>query len=184
VADVCAFGHAGGTTGGPDAAPYCTLADGRYTISGLGPYEWPVQFIDTLGGHSWQWSGDRPTQQTAQLVRVRVGRTTKADAHLMTPATITGRVTDSAGQPLWGDITAFNAVTGDPVANYALTDENGNYQLAGIAGPQPVKLRVRSGMASSLVQWYRVSNAFATADQVHVPPGSAVTGIDFIVPTS
>lgn len=35
----------------------CTGEDGRYTIRGLGPYRWRVQFPDYTGAHAWVWSG-------------------------------------------------------------------------------------------------------------------------------
>jgi hypothetical protein len=181
VEGVCAFSHAGGTTGGPDQAPYCTGPDGRYTISGLGPYLWPVQFIDTIGSHTWQWSGDRPTQLTAKPVRVRAGQTTTENAHLGVGATISGRVTNTAGR-LPGTVFVYNAITGDMVAGWANTDENGNFQLAGVAGPQFVRVKFDDGVVNGTTGWYRHTQSFGSATPILVRPGATVSGIDFTVP--
>lgn len=181
VPAVCAFTHAGGTTGGPDSGSYCTKADGKYTINGVGPYVWPVQFIDTIDSHAWQWSGDRPTQLSSRPVTVQVGQITPLDAHLGPVATVSGRVTRADGQPpAQGFIQAYNAITGDPVANYALIDENGNYTLTGIAGPQFIRLEFQDGFAEGVIQWYRDSSGFDSADPVR--SGASVTGIDFVLP--
>jgi hypothetical protein len=186
VEGVCAFTHAGGTTGGPDQAPYCTGPDGKYTISGVGPYLWPVQFIDTIGHRAWQWSGDRPTQFSAQPVPVRAGQTTPLDAHLAAGATITGRITTTAGQPMTrGFLFAYNALTGDPVANYGLADENGNYQVDGIAGPQLIRINYDEGFAvGGRTGWYRSATSFGSANPLLVRPGGVRTGIDIVVPAA
>lgn len=183
VRGVCAFTHAGATTGGPDSGPYCTKADGKYTINGVGPYVWPVHFIDTIGTHAWQWSGDRPTQLTARLLTVQVGQTTPLDAHLGVTATVSGRITGADGQPLpVAAVQAFNALTGDPVANYAIADEQGNYRLAGIAGPQFLRVQVVNFDEDREEVWYRDAASFERATPVLVRSGAAVTGIDVVVP--
>ncbi len=181
VQGVCAFTHAGGTTGGPDQAPYCTGPDGRYTISGVGPYWWPVQFIDTMGSHTWQWSGDRPTQLTAKPVRVSVGQTTTEDAHLGAGATISGRITNTASRQE-GFVTVYNAITGDPVASHTTSDENGNFQLTGIAGPQFVRINFQDGFVNGTSGWYRHAPEFGSATPIPVRPSATITGIDFTVP--
>lgn len=184
VEGVCAFSHAGGTTGGPDQAPYCTGPDGKYTISTLGPYLWPVQFIDTIGSHAWQWSGDRPTQLSATPVRVQAGQAATLDAHLGATATISGRVTGSGGQQPLGFIQAYNALTGDPVSSFTINDEDGSYRLDGIAGPQFVRIQYIDHLATGPTRWFRDAATFRDANPVLVRSGGAVTGIDIVVPNA
>jgi Carboxypeptidase regulatory-like domain len=175
VEGICVRGFHGG-------AGDCTGPDGRYTINGLGPYLWPVQFIDEIGPHAWQWSGDRPTQLTAKPVRVRVGQTTTEDAHLRVTATVSGRVTDSHGRPVFGFVQAYNAITGDLVTHEAFPDEHGDFRLEGIAGPQFIRVRYSDGRIDVPVVWHRDASSFATADPVGVRSGAAVTGIDITMP--
>jgi hypothetical protein len=175
-------GRHGGTTGGPDQAPYCTKADGKYTISNLGPYLWPVQFIDTIGPHAWQWSGDRPTQLSARPVQVQVGQATTEDAHLGPIATVSGRVTGTSGRQPVGFVQAYNALTGDPAANYAIPDDNGNFRLDGIAGPQFVRIQYVDSFIDGPTSWFRDAATFGTATPVFARSAGTVTGIDIVVP--
>jgi hypothetical protein len=181
VAGVCAFPRA---HPGPEDVfdrPYCTKQDGKYTIDGLGPYHWPVEFVDVLGPHAWQWSGDQPSQLTARLIKVRIGQTATENARLAHANTVSGKVTAGTDSR---DLTAYNAITGDPVGSYTFPDTNGNYTLTNIAGNQPVKVRYREyrGQPEDYLQWYKDAKDFASARPILVRPGIPVKGIDFTIP--
>ncbi|HEV8557185.1 MAG TPA: carboxypeptidase-like regulatory domain-containing protein [Actinophytocola sp.] len=180
--DVCAFTHAGTPTGGPELT-YCTKTDGTYTINHVGPYVWPVQFTSTTGGYPWQWSGDQPTQLSARPVTIHIGQNTPLDAHLGPVATVSGRVTRADGRPpLQGVVKAFNAVTGEPVANDALIEQDGTYRLIGVAGPQFVRLEFLDAGGDRVTRWYRDSSSYESATPVPVRSGATVTGIDAVLP--
>ncbi|MBB4677424.1 hypothetical protein [Crossiella cryophila] len=55
-----------------------TNAEGRYTISFLGPYGWRVQFPDMKGDYAWQWSGAAPDRFGATQVRATASETTRS----------------------------------------------------------------------------------------------------------
>ena len=50
----------------------CADSSGHYTMSGLGPYAWPVNF--TAPGHAHQWSGGASSRFDAALVQVTAGQ--------------------------------------------------------------------------------------------------------------
>jgi hypothetical protein len=181
VAGVCAFpraGHAYG--GGPEDRPSCTKQDGKYTISGLGPYHWPVNFIDNYPGtHAWQWSGDQPSQLTAKLIKVHAGQTATENARLAEGNTVSGKVTATGAS---GYLKVYNAITGDAVGDNRFLDENGNYELKNIAGNQPVKVRYSQYNGQSYdSHWYKNAEDFGSARPILVRPGVPVTGIDFVI---
>lgn len=92
--------------------------EGQYTISGLGPYDWPVQFSHTYDDYTPVWSGGASDRKSATPVQTRVGAPGTADVALQ-PATVSLRlrVIDGAGQRYDGPLylTVFNARTGDYV---------------------------------------------------------------------
>jgi hypothetical protein len=100
-------GGAGGTEAQVAIGP-----DGRYTISGLGPYSWPLFFAAFQ--HAYQWSGGTPNRFLASGVRVRVGATTTYNQTVRRGSTLSARVVGPGGAPIdFGRITLQNAVTGD-----------------------------------------------------------------------
>jgi hypothetical protein len=91
----------------------CADATGRYTMFGLGPYAWPVNF--TAPGHAHQWSGGAANRFDATLVQVTAGQTTTLNAALGPE----GRIVDvrpGGTDPVGWFATAYNSVTGDIVS--------------------------------------------------------------------
>ncbi|MFI5906518.1 carboxypeptidase-like regulatory domain-containing protein [Dactylosporangium sp. NPDC051541] len=131
--DGCEWTTMGATTG----------ADGSYTLSGLGPYAWPVEF--THFDHQWRWLGNQASRLRAPKVTVTVGATAAVvDYKLYTGGgTITGKFTDAAGHPVDGDIVPFNSLTGDCVGygGWSAADSGGTYSVPQLAPLQSVKLR-------------------------------------------
>jgi hypothetical protein len=179
VENVCVYPYAIGAGSGPESGPNCTDASGHYTVTNLGPYKWPLEFVDYYGGHAWQWSGGAADQLDASTVNVRVGKMSTVNAQLAAPAHVAGTVHgDRADQT---SIFAYNALTGDEACAYAVTDQDGVYRLDGLAG-QRVKLAFRQ-YAPSATLWYRSAPDFASATAVRVLPGRTVTGIDVTFPS-
>jgi len=147
-----------------------TDADGRYTMSVLGPYKWPILFTDLGGRYAWQWTGGTPNRFLAAPVTVRSGGTTTANAKLQNKIKISGTVRDTAGAPIpFGRIIAYNAVTGDVVGVDDFTD--GRYALVLLA-PQVVKIRHEIVGANG---WYDRAADFAHAKAVTVPAAGTKT---------
>ncbi|HTJ32366.1 MAG TPA: carboxypeptidase-like regulatory domain-containing protein [Dactylosporangium sp.] len=119
--------------------PAVTGADGTYSLAGLGPYAWPVQFVQR--NYQWRWSGNAVNRHEATAVTVRPGRSVAANIKLRSTAggTLTGAVRDAAGNPVDAGVYAFDAVSGEAVQFGSGTPDGTPYTIALIA-PQPVKL--------------------------------------------
>lgn len=183
VARMCAYPYATGTDAGPEVGPHCSDAQGSYSISGLGPYWWPIEFVGEYSNrqYAWQWSGGRPNQLVARHVRVEVGSTATVDAALKPGATVRGRVLTTGGAPILGVVRAVNALTGDQAAAYAVVDDNGHYEIPSLAG-QFVRLSFEAAYPDYRTFWYRDATAFGSATPVWVPAGGTVENIDFAIP--
>jgi hypothetical protein len=125
---------------GGDGCPVATIADGTYTIAGLGPYAWPVEFVKH--DYQWRWSGNAVTRPEATTVTVRPGRSVAANIKLRTGGgTVAGFFHDAGGHPIDGAVLPYNAVTGEAVQFGGQAYGGGPYTIAMIAPQQSVKLR-------------------------------------------
>ncbi|MFC7482003.1 carboxypeptidase regulatory-like domain-containing protein [Luedemannella flava] len=106
-------GHGGG--GGAPGALVATDAQGRYTLTDLGPYDWTLFFRHRQ--YAAQWSGNVPNRLLADGVKVKVNTTTQYNVKLRKGTTLTGKVVASDGQPASARITVINAVTGDEMGS-------------------------------------------------------------------
>jgi len=143
-----------------------TDENGRYSFTGLGPYEWPLLFEQF--GYASQWSGGVANRLLATGVRVREGQTTTFDVRLTTGTTLTGTIRTQAGTPLDdGFLTAHNVVTGDYMG--AVFFVNGQYTLH-VLGPQLVRLQVQGSAGEQFYNhWYVDAADFEHATPVVVP---------------
>jgi hypothetical protein len=172
VSSVCAYPYAFDPRLGNDFGPRCSNSTGRYTISGLGPYAWPVLFTSApLFGQAWQWSGDVVDRFSARLVPVTAGTTTALDARVVTGGTVSGTVVDRSGSPVFASVNVYNSRTGDFAASSTTSQptEGSPFTVKGLA-TQQVKLEyVATGDC-----WYRNKTGFATATKVAVTAGANV----------
>ncbi|GGM34921.1 carboxypeptidase-like regulatory domain-containing protein [Dactylosporangium sucinum] len=117
-----------------DNCPGHSEPDGTYSIPGVGPYAWPVEFVGH--GYQWRWSGDAVNRRTATPV------TAVADAQLRTGGgTLTGTVTDASGHPVGAIVVAVDAATGEALTFGAGPEST--YTLTRIA-PQRIKVYYRT----------------------------------------
>jgi hypothetical protein len=182
IGRVCAYHFAFNPGQGGTSGPECSRsADGRYTVGGLGPYDWPIEFTIApfYGNYAWQWSGDRADRFAATLVRVRPSQTATLDAHMTAGGTLPGTVTNQAGVPQFGSIYVYNALTGDPAAwNFDTgSDPAGNFTVTQLA-TQPVK--VEYYVSGDTRCWYRNRSTFARATSVSVTAGAAAPPIALV----
>ncbi|MFV2022829.1 carboxypeptidase-like regulatory domain-containing protein [Micromonospora sp. LOL_023] len=141
---------------------------GRYTVTGLGPYRWALQFFGPRT--ATQWSGGVGNAMLARTVQVRSGQTVTLDQVLRAPTMVVGTVLVDE-LPSYSPVIAFNAVTGDVTG----VEYVGNtYQLPVLPG-QVIKLRCDCSYRS--IQWHPAAQTFTEAALVWV--GWTPVTIDF-----
>jgi protocatechuate 3,4-dioxygenase beta subunit len=164
-----------------------TGAHGRYTISGLAPGQYLIDFgcgVDAR--YADQWFNGAASASSADLVSAPVGRTAGINAVLQPAGSISGVVTNSAGRPLAGVcVSAVNAKASSSQlggligGNTPPTDSHGAYVVSGLAaGRYDVLFQPCEGSVRYAEQWYRQhgSTSFQTAVQVRM--GKGTSGID------
>lgn len=174
VGGVCVYPYAVDPRVGFAFGANCTKAAGTYTISGLGPYAWPLEFADARGRYAWEWSGGAPDRFAATKVRVRPNTQTPVDATLTPAGVITGRTLNQQGTPAFGYIYTYNARTGDIVDwTTPLPNGTGDYVINGLA-TQDVKIQYYVEVNC----WHRDAPDFASATPVHVTAGQTTASVD------
>jgi hypothetical protein len=140
-----------------------TDAQGRYTITGLGPYAWPVEFA-AAQTYAWRWSGGVASRKQATPVTVTAGRTATSNAKLTTGTLVSGTVTTAHGHPLTAFVVAVNSDTGDAAG--ALTDTGSQYGIPLL--PQTIRLTYRDADGAFGTLWYNHALDFEHATPVTV----------------
>ncbi|MEU4530416.1 carboxypeptidase regulatory-like domain-containing protein [Micromonospora ureilytica] len=145
-----------------------TDEDGRYTITGLGPYHWPVQFV--AAGLATVWSGGVGGRQQARPVRVRAHRTATLNQALPAGTPLSGAV--RVDELLtYGQVIAFDATTGDLAG---VADVGDSYALRLLPG-QRVKLRCDCAYTPPV--WHHDAAGFDAATAVRIRRAPVV--VDF-----
>jgi hypothetical protein len=121
-----------------------TDANGRYTITDLGPYAWPLFAMHA--GYAPQWSGGAGNRYTATPVTVVAGSSVTFDLNLKKGTTLGGTVTIAGTSITDGRVTAYNTVTGDPMGDI-FVNPDGTWSMAVIPG-QNVKLAYQLSLAT------------------------------------
>lgn len=150
----------------------CSRSDGTYTIKGLGPYKWPLEFASSRGDYAWQWSGGAADRFAARPVRVRPGATVTENAALVPNGSVSGRILGADGKPTFGYVYTYNARTGD-IVDWTTPDSNGQYTVNGLTSGK-VKIRYYTNTEC----WYRDAADFASATPIPVTAGQITGGVD------
>lgn len=171
IPGVCTYPYAFNPGQGNAPGRNCSTSEGRYTISDLGPYRWPVEFAPTrLSGYAWQWSGDVADRFSATMAQVTAGGVVETDANLVPGGTVAGTVTDGPVPVDAGYVWTYNARTGDIASPSPVNiDREGRFTLAGHR-TQKVYVEYRSLTAGC---WYAAAGPAATT--VEVTAGSTTT---------
>ncbi|MEV0728472.1 carboxypeptidase-like regulatory domain-containing protein [Polymorphospora sp. NPDC050346] len=154
-----------------------TDQNGRYTVRGLGPYAWPLFFMDHQ--HARQWSGGTANRMVAQKIQVTSGATATYDIRLKTGTVITGSIRDRAGQPVPDAyLMAHSALTQDIIG---IKWENGDTYEMRVLAPELVKVWALAYVDDQEVEfWYDNGTDFASARTVAVPAQGRT--LDLVVP--
>jgi protocatechuate 3,4-dioxygenase beta subunit len=92
--------------------------NGRYTFNNLGPYDWPI-FYHAFG-YAGEWSGNTGNRLESNPIGIKAGKTSTHNVVLGQGVTLSGVITDAAGQPLdefGARITVYNADSGDEIGS-------------------------------------------------------------------
>lgn len=108
---------------------------GRYTLTGVGPYRWPLVF--TTGDAPRQWSGNTGDRFQARTVEVVAGKTVTYNEALVAGATIKGKVS-RPGPVEYVRVFAYNAVTGDAIGD-SYSEGSASFEMS-VIGEQEVTL--------------------------------------------
>ncbi|QOC92427.1 hypothetical protein [Micromonospora craniellae] len=149
--------------------------DGRYTLTGLGPYQWPLYF--TGNGLASQWSGGTGDRRQASTVRVRAGRTVTLDQALTSGTALSGTVT-APDISHYAQVVAFHARTGDVVG---VADAGSDYTLRLLPG-QRVVLRCDCVYAPS--RWYPNADGIGGAQSLRVRATPLTADFDLTGPAA
>jgi hypothetical protein len=156
----------------------CGGSDGTFTITGLGPYRWPVGFSDPWTwayGVQWPGGADRRSAPTHQ---VRAGTVSEAGtARLTVGRTLSGSVRGPGGGAWPGSVqvSAFDARTGDLVG---MSPWSGGYAIPHLIGPS-IRLQTHAEGYGSF--WYENATDFPGGTDVQVGTGQD-TALDLVVP--
>lgn len=155
-----------------------TGADGTYSLPGLRPGSYRVEFRDmTARGYVTEYYDNTHAYNSATLVSVLATVTTSGiDARLTRGGSIAGKVTNGAGEALAGIFVSASADDGT-TGGYATTAADGTYTITGVAdGSYRISFSDPGGGYS--MQYYDHAVDWSSATHVTVADGAAVTGID------
>ncbi|MDG4781201.1 carboxypeptidase regulatory-like domain-containing protein [Micromonospora sp. WMMD961] len=146
-----------------------TDEQGRYTITGLGPYRWPVQFA--ASGFATVWSGGVGSRAQARPVRVRAQQTATLNQALPAGTPLTGAVRVDE-LITYAQVLAFDAATGDLAG---VSDAGDSYGLRLLPGQ---RVKVRCDCSYALPVWHRDAAGFDAATPVRIRRTPSVVNFD------
>ncbi len=161
-------------------------SSGHYTANGLASGDYKVGFRCTAGSGSYlpEYFNDKPDLNSADTVPVTLGSDTAGiDASLATAGSISGTVTNEAGQPLSNTYVSIYRL--DTTFNFwngiggTYTDSNGHYKVNGLAaGDFKVGFTYYGSPDSYISEYFNDKPDLGSAGLVPVTPGSDTSGID------
>jgi hypothetical protein len=172
-------------SGGSTVGFGSTDANGNFSIPGIAPGSYTVQFSAPFGSSfSEQWWDGASTLATATYFSVNPGQSlTGIDALLTLGATISGTVDgqDAPGVAVpFGSVAAVDT-TGTSVA-FGQVGSDGTYTISGVpAGSLTLEFQPPFGSDYS-TGWWQDETSLASADFFSVAAGAALTGYDGDLP--
>jgi protocatechuate 3,4-dioxygenase beta subunit len=160
-----------------------TDAGGNYTVNGLWPEAYFVEFYDPAAGYIYEYYDNAASRAEADRVVVNYGAVTGIDAALAVapagslPGGITGMVTDESGNPVFGiTVSVAEAGSGD-FAGSAYTASDGTYRVRYLLqGNYTIKFSDPNGAYRT--EWYDDAESEADADPVSVSNSTQTGEVD------
>ncbi|WBB90214.1 hypothetical protein [Verrucosispora sp. WMMC514] len=149
--------------------------DGRYTLTGLGPYRWPLYY--TGPGLASQWSGGVADRRKADTVRVRSGTSVTSDQTLVAGTVVSGTIAVDE-MPNYSQVIAFHARTGDVTG---VVDVGADYTLRLLPG-QRVLLRCDCAFVPS--RWFPNAAQVSEAQPVRIGHTPVTADFDLTAPAT
>lgn len=161
-----------------------TASDGSFTLSGLAPGDYRVQFMTQNASSNvvGEWWDDAQTEAAATVLSLAPGEVAAdVSARLAVGASITGVLRDGAGEPLAdAQINLYDA--DGQWLREGRAGADGAYDLRGLeAGTYRVGFVAQSGERSSLKEWWHNAQDVASGDDIVVASGAMVDGIDAVL---
>ena len=153
---------------------------GAYRLGGLTGGLYKVRFWECVqsAGHAPEWHSDKPTMESADPVLVTEGQDAVVDASLGNGGSVSGWVTDAAGQPLSG----VNVdVYGPAGYAYSVTDNSGSYRVAGLPSGEYEVAVYSCDIAPTCVDEVYDDQHYGTGTPVPVVSGTETGGIDVVL---
>ena len=158
-----------------------TDSSGDYTVGGLAAGNHKVEFSDCSDSptHVSEWSNDKPDFPSADPISVPSGANRPdVDATLAVGGSISGVVTDEAGDPI-PDVCINVFDLSSSSTGFGFTDSGGSYTVAGLhSGDHKLQFSDCDSPATHVPEWSGDQHDFATALPVAVTQGSDTPGID------
>jgi protocatechuate 3,4-dioxygenase beta subunit len=160
-----------------------TEEDGTYQLGGLLAGSYALYFSKSQSSFLSQYLGGTPTLLGATVLTVGSGsKLTVGTTTLVTSASISGRVVDSAGNPIEGaSVTARGS--GQSFIHAASTAEDGSYTIDGLAAGSYTLEFSKSG-SSFLTQYLGGTSSSQGATVLTVALGDSLTHKDMTLPSA
>ena len=166
------------------AASSETDGSGKYTITGLKPGEYKVQFSGS--GYTTRFYNGKSSLGSATKIAVSAGAVASGiDANMVgSTASLKGKVLDSGGHVIAGALViVYREASGGVFLFGALatTGAEGTYAVSGLA---PGIYKVEFSAAGYLNQFYESAETLPAATPISLAGGASVEGIDASLGTS
>ncbi len=173
--EVCAYGS--------ESEETCsvTSASGGYTLSGLLPGKYIVEFWATESlNYLTQYYNGKSSIEAAEEVSVTAGSTHSGiDAEMHEGGEISGEVASSSSQAGIGEVVVCAYEATSKIGSCALSEANGKYTVAGLpSGKYTVEFLATISGLNYLTQYYNGKSSAAEAQAVPVTVGETTNEIN------
>jgi hypothetical protein len=158
-----------------------TDSHGGYSITGLSPGSYSIEFTDPASKYGGQWWNGQALRSSAAVIQLVTGTAATANATLALGATISGSVSDIRNSaPLYkADVEVFDA-SGNPVG-YAQTNSSGAYAVHGLpAGNYTVEF----SDSGYFVNWWAGQTSEGSATVITLAAGGTASASAALTTTS
>jgi len=158
-----------------------TGLDGTYAIDRLAPAEYVVRFDPPAGsGLVTEYYADALSRPAATPVRVDADATTVVDAELARSARLSGRVTDSRGEPVEGIRVAATTEASESYG-YADTAADGTWTITDDLPPGTYRVSYTAWDERYVPAFYPGVADVADATWIDLASGQRVDGLDVVL---